>query len=123
MPALGRVCVNTALGMDLGMSKTEPLIDLCGTNDVGEGEALKVEARGLTVAVYHVEGNFYVTDDVCTHGPGSLSDGFLDGFVIECDFHAGCFDIRSGEVVQPPCYVPIKTYAVTVQDGRVLIAP
>jgi nitrite reductase/ring-hydroxylating ferredoxin subunit len=109
--------------MDMGMSKAESLIDLCATDDVGDGEALKVAVGGLTVAVYRVEGKFYATDDLCTHGPGSLSEGFLDGFVIECDFHAGCFDIRNGEVVQPPCYVPIKTYAVTVKAGRVLIAP
>lgn len=105
------------------MSKAGTLIDLCATDDVGDGEALKVEAGGLTVAVYHVEGGFYVTDDLCTHGPGSLSDGFLEGFVIECDFHAGCFDIRTGEVVKPPCYEPVKSYAVTVREGRVLIAP
>ncbi len=105
------------------MSKAETLIDLCATADVADGEALRVETADLTVAVYQVDGVFYVTDDLCTHGPGSLSEGFLDGFVIECDFHAGCFDIRTGEVVKPPCYVPIKTYAVTVRGGRVLIAP
>ena len=41
--------------------------------------------------------------------------------IIECDFHGGQFDIRTGEVVEPPCIVPIKTYKVTQQDGRVLI--
>ncbi len=96
-------------------------IDLCATGDVAEGTVLKVEAGGLVVAVYHVEGEFYVTDDVCTHGPGSLSEGYLEGHVIECDFHAGCFDIRTGAVVEPPCLVPIKTYPVTVEGGRVLI--
>ena len=96
-------------------------IDLCGTGEVDEGTALKVEAGGLTLAVYRVEGQFYVTDDHCTHGPGSLSDGFLEGHVIECDFHSGCFDIRTGEVVAPPCMIPIKTYSVAVEGDRVLI--
>lgn len=102
------------------MSDTR-LVDLCATSDVADGEVMKVEADGLTVAVYHVEGNFYVTDDACTHGPGSLSEGFLDGYEIECDFHQGCFDIRTGEVTAPPCIVPIKTYRVVVENGRVLI--
>lgn len=83
---------------------------------------LKVETAGLVLAVYHVEGEFYVTDDQCTHGPGSLSEGFLEGHMIECDFHAGCFDIRTGEVTAPPCYVPIRIYAVSVENGRVLIS-
>ena len=96
-------------------------IDLCGVDDVQEGGALKVEAGGLSVAVFRVEGEYFVTDDACTHGPGSLSEGFLDGYEIECDFHQGCFDIRTGEVTAPPCIVPVKTYPVTVENGRVLI--
>jgi nitrite reductase/ring-hydroxylating ferredoxin subunit len=96
-------------------------VDLCATGDVGEGAAIRVEKDGLTLAVYRVESQFYVTDDHCTHGPGSLSDGYLEGHVIECDFHQGCFDIRTGEVVEPPCMIPIRTYKVVVEGDRVLI--
>ena len=103
------------------MSSDGKQLDLCATDDVAEGGVIQVEIEDLILAVYHVEDNFYVTDDTCTHGPGSLSEGYLDGCVIECDFHNGAFDIRTGEVVQPPCMVPIKTYPVTVRDGRVLI--
>jgi len=37
----------------------------------------------LTVAVFNLDGEFYVTDDACTHGPGSMSEGFVDGDCIE----------------------------------------
>lgn len=97
------------------------LVELCAKDDLGEGEVLKVEKDGLAVAVYRVEGEFYVTDDACTHGPGSLSEGYLDGHVIECDFHNGAFDIRSGAVVAPPCMVPVKTYKVIPNEGSVVI--
>lgn len=102
------------------MSDTQR-IDLCGLDEVDEGGALKVETDGLALAVFKVEGEVFVTNDTCTHGPGSLSEGFLDGFEIECDFHQGCFDIRTGEVTAPPCTIPLKTYKVHVEDGRVLI--
>ena len=96
-------------------------IELCKVEDVGVGEARKVEAEGLTLAVYNLEGEFCVTDDHCTHGPGSLSEGFIDGDLVECNFHQGVFNIRTGEVVQPPCMVPVKTYKTVVEDGRVYI--
>lgn len=96
-------------------------IRLCTTGDVGVGEALKVEAAGLTVAVFNLDGAFYVTDDACTHGPGSLSEGFVDGDHIECNFHQGVFNIRTGEVVLPPCVVPVKTYPTVVEEGVVYI--
>ena len=104
-----------------GMSVVGKLVELCAKDDVAEGEVVKVEKDGLELAVYHVEGEFYVTDDHCTHGPGSLSEGHLDGHVIECDFHNGAFDIRSGAVVAPPCMVPVKTYKVIPNDGAVVI--
>ena len=96
-------------------------IDLCSTADVAPGNAIKVEAGDLTLAVYNVEGEFFVTDDACTHGPGSLSEGYIDGDVVECNFHNGQFNIKTGEVVSPPCMIPIKTYKTLVENGRVVI--
>ena len=96
-------------------------LDLCATSDVAPGAALKVEVEDLALAVFNLDGKFFVTDDLCTHGPGSLSEGYIDGDIVECNFHNGQFDIRTGEVVAPPCMVPIKTYPVTVLDGRVTI--
>ena len=96
-------------------------IKLCATEDVPSGEALKVETHDLTLAVFNVDGSFHVTDDACTHGPGSLSEGYLEGEVIECNFHQGCFNVRTGAVVSPPCVVPIRTYTSVVEDGILFI--
>ena len=89
--------------------------------EVAPGNALKVESGDLVLAVFNVEGEFFVTDDLCTHGPGSLSEGYIEGDVVECNFHNGQFNIKTGEVVSPPCMVPIKTYKTVVENGRVLI--
>ena len=96
-------------------------IELCSTDEVAVGAALKVEREGLVLAVFNVDGEFYVLDDLCTHGPGSLSEGYIEGDVVECNFHNGQFNIRTGEVVSPPCMVPVRTYPVTVIEGRVTI--
>ena len=96
-------------------------VELCKVEDVEAGEVRKVVAGNLILAVYNLQGEFCVTDDSCTHGPGSMSEGFVDGDVIECNFHQGRFNIRTGEVVGPPCMVPIRTYKAIVEDGRVYI--
>ena len=96
-------------------------VELCKSADVAAGNALKVEAAGLVVAVFNLDGEFFVTDDSCTHGPGSLSEGYIDGDVIECNFHNGQFNIKTGEVVSPPCMVPIKTYRTVIDGGKVFI--
>jgi nitrite reductase/ring-hydroxylating ferredoxin subunit len=96
-------------------------LELCKADDVAAGAALKVETGGLVLAVFNVDGEFYVMDDACTHGPGSLSEGYIDGDVVECNFHNGQFSIRTGEVVMPPCMIPMKTYPAIVEDGKVFI--
>jgi nitrite reductase/ring-hydroxylating ferredoxin subunit len=98
-------------------------LDLCATSEVAPGAAIKVEIGDLALAVFNVDGEFFVTDDMCTHGPGSLSEGYIDGDVVECNFHNGQFNIRTGQVVAPPCMVPVRAYAVTVIEGRVTIEP
>jgi biphenyl 2,3-dioxygenase ferredoxin subunit len=89
---------------------------LCQRAEVEPGTAIRVEKEGLTLAVFNLDGEFHVTNDHCTHGPGSLSEGCIIGDVVECDFHNGQFNIRTGEVVAPPCMVPVKVYRTVVDD-------
>jgi nitrite reductase/ring-hydroxylating ferredoxin subunit len=96
-------------------------IELCNISDIAPGAALRVEHDDLILAVFNVGGEFFVTDDACTHGPGSLSEGYIEDDIVECNFHNGQFNIKTGEVVLPPCMVPVKTYRTYVEDGKVFI--
>ena len=104
------------------MSTPATRVRACHVDDVAAGRALKFEHEGLSLAIFNIDGEFYATDNACTHGPGELSEGELYDDVIECNFHGGRFNVRTGEVVGPPCMVPVKTYAVTVEDGHVFVA-
>jgi nitrite reductase/ring-hydroxylating ferredoxin subunit len=96
-------------------------IPLCRTEEVPDGGAINVEKAGLILAVFNLGGRFFVTDDTCTHGPGSLSEGEVDGEIVECNFHNGAFHIPTGRVEAPPCMVPLRTYVVSVVNGTVCI--
>ena len=98
-------------------------IDLCAASDVDEGSAIRVEIQGLALAVFNLNGAYYTIDDTCTHGPGSLSEGCILGDMVECNFHNGAFNIRTGEVMEPPCMTPLKTYPVSVRDKQIFIKP
>ncbi|MDB5991477.1 MAG: hcaC [Herbaspirillum sp.] len=113
----------TSMNAQTDTSNAVDLLELCASTDVADNAALKVEKAGLCLAVFNLAGKFFVTDDLCTHGPGSLSEGYIDGDVIECDFHNGAFNIRTGEVVSPPCMTPLRTYSVHALDGKIYIDP
>ncbi|UCV17771.1 non-heme iron oxygenase ferredoxin subunit [Ferribacterium limneticum] len=94
---------------------------LCALDDLEEGEIKKVNLEdGSSLAVYLVDGEVYATDDKCTHGDASLADtGALDGCVVECGLHLGCFDVRTGAVMSAPCSKPLRIYPVCIRDQKV----
>ena len=98
------------------MTDTSHRAALCKASEVEVGKPIRIETHGMTLAVFNLDGEYCVTDDACTHGPGSLSEGCVEDDVVECDFHGGAFNIRTGEVVKAPCMIPLKTYR-TVVDG------
>lgn len=105
------------------MNSRTDLLPVCRVSEVPVGSAIKIEKADLSLAVFNLDGQIYVIDDACTHGPGSLSEGYVDGDVVECNFHNGAFHIPTGAVAAPPCMIPVRTYAVTVDGGDVYIDP
>jgi len=98
------------------------LIKLCETAEVAEGKPVGVNPEGLPpLAVYQVGEEYFVTDNLCTHGNAMLSDGYQEGGIIECPFHGGSFDIRTGEPTAFPCQKAVTVYRVAVQDGHIAI--
>jgi nitrite reductase/ring-hydroxylating ferredoxin subunit len=98
-------------------------VPLCGVSDVAPGCALRVEGGGCVYAVFNVEGVIHVTQDECTHGPGSLSEGYLLDDEVECPFHQGRFHIASGRATCAPATEPIKVWTVEIVDDQVCIDP
>ncbi len=90
-------------------------------SELASGEVLGVEVAGHSIALYEVDGNIFATDNICTHAYARLSDGWLDGELIECPLHAARFDVRTGKVLDPPATVDLKTYPVRVVDDEIQV--
>ncbi len=105
------------------MLQENALVALCETSDVAPDKPLRAEIGPDTYAVFEANGQYYVTDDACTHGPGSLSEGYLDGCIIECPFHQGCFDVRTGQPTLAPCTDAVRTWTAHLRDGKIWIDP
>ena len=96
---------------------------ICSVDEISVDSPLLVEHDGSAYAVFQVSGSYFVIADQCSHGPGSLSEGYVEGHEIECPFHRGRFDIRTGCPTEAPCTVPIATWHVRVEDGGIWIQP
>ena len=97
------------------------LVTVCPTSEVPENSVKSFEVGNNVIAVYNVGGEFFATDNECTHGAASLADGMLEGDVIECSLHFGAFNVKTGEAVQAPCFTALRTYKVVVENGEVRV--
>jgi hypothetical protein len=64
--------------------KVERFIEVANVDEVKRGRGKIVFVEGLSIAVLNSDGAFYTIEDSCPFDGGSLSDGFLNGNVIEC---------------------------------------
>jgi anthranilate 1,2-dioxygenase ferredoxin subunit len=99
------------------------LIKLCDLDEFDEDEPLRAEVDGFAYAVFKVGELVFVTADLCTHGPGLLSDGWVEDCQVVCPFHQGKFDLKTGVPTEPPCEVPVATWTPVIEDGGVYIDP
>jgi 3-phenylpropionate/trans-cinnamate dioxygenase ferredoxin subunit len=106
--------------MDSALEQDWKLAGMVG--DFEDEDVAQVKVGPLAIAVYRAEGQFYATQDLCTHEHAYLSDGVVIDCVVECPFHQGRFDVRNGKALGAPVWVPLKTYPVKIVDGRIYVA-
>jgi nitrite reductase/ring-hydroxylating ferredoxin subunit len=92
---------------------------LATLDEIGPGQMLAREVGEVHLALYNVDGEVFVTDNVCTHAYALLTDGWLDGNVIECPLHGGQFNVCTGAAMSEPVEVNLRTYPVRLVEGRV----
>lgn len=96
-------------------------IFVANVDELADGDVKQVVVEGMCLAAYRVGEEVYVTSNVCTHGHALMSDGYLEGYEIECPLHQGRFDIRTGAPTCVPAEEPIKIFPVNVVDGKVYL--
>jgi len=99
----------------------ENIVKICAQADIAPQTVRAFDVGDRRLAVFNVDGKFYVTDDECTHAAASLADGMLEGDVIECCVHFGAFHVPTGAVRAPPCEVALRTYQVVLQGDDIYV--
>jgi len=96
-------------------------IDVVTEDELTPGDVHVVDLGGIEVAVFNVAGQYFAIEDVCTHDGSEISTGCLYDHVIECPRHGARFDVRTGEVLEPPAYEPVQTFKVQIESGMIQV--
>lgn len=92
----------------------------CAVGDLSADTGRKVELQGVpAIAVFRLDDGIFAIADLCSHGAASLSEGIVENGVVECPFHSGTFDVRTGKPLTFPCTEPVRSYPVRVAGDEV----
>lgn len=95
--------------------------ELCAEGDIPEGAPKGFEVGGRRLCAVFDGAEYFVLDDICSHGHAFLSEGYCDteDCLVECPLHGGLFDYRDGSPQAEPAEKPQRVYPVRIADGRV----
>ena len=98
-------------------------VDVCALDELPPGALRRVEWEDLEILVVNCGGEVLAMEDRCSHDNGDLAEGELDESrcAIECPRHGSVFDLHTGRPLNLPAYLPVETFPVEVEDGRVRV--
>ncbi len=106
---------------------TQPWTAVCAADDILPNTGVCALVQGRHVAVFRIgDDRFHAIDNIDPQsGASVLSRGLVgslgDRLVVASPLYKNHFDLRTGECLEAP-QNSVRTHAVRVDDGRVLVA-
>jgi nitrite reductase/ring-hydroxylating ferredoxin subunit/uncharacterized membrane protein len=97
--------------------------DAVASHALPEGRPVVVEVGRVPVLLLRSGGRILAVEEWCPHAGGPLSEGTFDGDVVECPWHQSRFCLVDGAPLQGPAAVPLRTFEVMEEGGRVFVRP
>jgi nitrite reductase/ring-hydroxylating ferredoxin subunit len=117
----GHLVYGEQVGVDHTAAQEMPkeFVTVLDENELGEGELKKVEAKGVPVLLVRRNGEIHAIAHTCSHMGGPLSEGKLEGDVVQCPWHGSRFNVADGSVIDGPATFPQPCFETRVRDGKI----
>lgn len=79
-----------------------------------------VEVEGVSIGVFHVDGEWHALQNSCLHRGGPVCNGPLESGVLTCPWHGYQYNLASGELLIDPS-VKLPRYPVELRAGQVYL--
>jgi nitrite reductase/ring-hydroxylating ferredoxin subunit len=96
-------------------------VNVASATDLQPNQMKAVNANGKPILLANLEGTYYAIGNKCTHLQCTLTNGQLNGEVVQCACHGSKFNVKTGKVVGRPAALSEPKYEVKIEDGKVLI--
>jgi 3-phenylpropionate/trans-cinnamate dioxygenase ferredoxin subunit len=90
--------------------------------DLPAGAKRVVEVGGVEIVLCHTLDKVFAVQNLCSHAHEKLDCGRMKSGWLACPVHGARFNLETGDPINPPATMPIKTYEVRVEDGEISVA-
>jgi nitrite reductase (NADH) small subunit len=97
------------------------LVRVAAAVEIPPGQAKAFVVGDREIAVFNVGGRFYAIDNTCPHQGGPLSEGWVEGAVVTCPWHAWSFDVRTGRMTLGE-FCEVDRFATHVDGADLFVA-
>ena len=96
-------------------------VKVAPTDELGFGKMVGFKSKVRDILVANLGGMYYAIGNNCTHMGCSLTDGTLNGEIVQCPCHRSRFNVKTGNVVGGLAKKPEPTYQVKVEAGQIMV--
>ncbi len=117
----GHLVFGEQIGVNHAAAQEMPkeFVPVLPDTELREGEMKRVDAKGVPVLLVRREGAVCALAHTCSHLGGPLSEGKLEGDVVQCPWHGSRFNIKDGSVVDGPATFPQPCFEARVREGQI----
>jgi nitrite reductase/ring-hydroxylating ferredoxin subunit len=90
-------------------------------SELAEGTMSALEIGGVHVLLARIGGEVSALSGTCTHEDADLGLGFVIEDRVVCPLHLSQFDLRTGQVLNPPAAVPLRSFNVRIEAGTIFV--
>ena len=90
-------------------------------SDLAEGTMSAVDLNGSHILLSKFGGEVFAVSGICTHQETDLGLGFLLEDRVVCPLHLSQFDLKTGQVMNPPATVPLQRFNVKIEGDTIFV--
>jgi len=90
-------------------------------SELAEGSMLSLDVKGVHLLLARMGGEVSALSGTCTHADADLGLGFIIEGRVVCPLHLSQFDLRTGQVLNPPATAPLRSYNVKIEGETIFV--
>jgi nitrite reductase/ring-hydroxylating ferredoxin subunit len=90
-------------------------------SDLAEGTMSAVDLGSSHILIAKIGGEVSAVSGICTHEETDLGLGFVIEDRVVCPLHLSQFELRTGQVMNPPATVPLRRFNVKIEADTIFV--